>query len=179
LASLSGQPGSADPAQLQRNRIRSQRLHTSGRDRLPPSPPVGSPIVGLPVLPLGRYYPRETAADLAPDYGLYHQTTSTYQVAGTARLCLDEVLRTYAFGWLTPAAAIWPLIALLHRADALPVWVPIVAVVCWPSTATALAVMGLMYYRKNWAPLREVRWRGRHRPAMRGDETTREGHAEP
>lgn len=115
-------------------------------------------IIGLPILPFGRYYLRESGFDLGANYGVSGQTRTRYDIAGTARLRFSEILRTYAFCWLTPAAAIWPLIALLERADDFPVWVPITAVVVWPTTAIVLAVAALTYYRKKWAPLREVRW---------------------
>jgi hypothetical protein len=114
-------------------------------------------IVGFPIIPLERYYLREVSADFVTDYGAYSEITR-YDIAGTARLRLGEILRTYACVWLTPVVVILPLIALLLRANDIPLWVSITAVVLWPTTAICLAVMVLMYYRKHWAPLREVQW---------------------
>lgn len=112
-------------------------------------------IIGLPIVPLGRYYVRQarmTPKDIAGN-------VTRYDVAGTARLHPGEILRTYAFCWLTPLIGILPLIALLERADDFSVWISITAVAVWPTTVIVLCVWLLLHYRKHWAPLREVRWR--------------------
>jgi hypothetical protein len=112
-------------------------------------------IAGLPLVPLDRYYLREIGLHPRSNYV---ETITRYQIAGTAELRPDEILRTYAFGWLTPVAVIVPLLLLLARADDFPFWVPITALVLWPTAAIVLVVMALMYYRKHWAPMRKVRW---------------------
>jgi hypothetical protein len=114
-------------------------------------------IAGLPIIPLGRYYIREegTTVDGISD------TATRYTVAGTASLRVSEVLRTYAFSWLTPIAVIVPMIAVLHRADEVGFWWCLAMVTLWPITGIALAVTALYLYRDRWAPLREVRWRDR------------------
>ncbi|MEV4755820.1 hypothetical protein AB0J86_12010 [Micromonospora sp. NPDC049559] len=117
-------------------------------------------IIGLPIIPLDRYYLRERGF-ASKSIGLYSETTYRYNIAGWAKLRFGEVLRTYAFCWLATLGGVVPLLALLARADDFPVWVSITAMVVWPTTAIVLAVTGLMYYRKHWAPLREARWRGR------------------
>jgi hypothetical protein len=117
-------------------------------------------FAGLAVLPLDRYYLRDVGyeADASGD------TTTRYDIAGSAGLRPGEILRTYAFSWLTPVAAIWPLIAVLQRADDLPFWVSLGAVLLWPITVIALAVAGLAFYRNRLAPIRDVRWRTRTDP---------------
>jgi hypothetical protein len=114
-------------------------------------------IIGLPVLPLGRFYVRDDGMDFT-QAGV-NRTATRYRIGGTGRLRAVEVLRTYAFGWLTPVIAIVPLIALLYRADDVPIWLPLTAVCVWPTLAIVLAVAGVGYYRKHWAPRRAPRWR--------------------
>jgi hypothetical protein len=114
-------------------------------------------IIGLPAVPLGRYYVRDDGIALGQT-GV-NRSATRYRIGGTGRLRAAEVPRTYAFGWLTPIIAIVPLIALLYRADDMPLWLPITAVCVWPTLAIVLAVTGVGYYRKHWAPLRTVNWR--------------------
>ncbi|RZS43384.1 hypothetical protein EV193_102363 [Herbihabitans rhizosphaerae] len=116
-------------------------------------------IVGLPIMPLERYYVSDGVLAGGAMSGLYNETITRYRIVGVSQLRPAEVLRTYAFGWLTPLAAILPLLLLLARADDLPLWVTFTAVAVWPITAILIAVSALSHYRKNWAPVREVRWR--------------------
>jgi hypothetical protein len=120
-------------------------------------------VFGLPIAPLDRYYVRERGIDPArTDHSVI---TTRYEIAGRSPVRPAEVARTYAFGWLTPVAIIAPLLALLARADDLPFWLPLVALVVWPLTTIPLTVAMLMYYRDYLAPRREPRWHGRRRPS--------------
>ncbi|HZE39693.1 MAG TPA: hypothetical protein VE172_12870 [Stackebrandtia sp.] len=47
---------------------------------------------------------------------------------------------------------------LFSYIDEIPVWIPITALIMWPTTVIILAVVLLSHHRKHWAPLREVRW---------------------
>lgn len=113
-------------------------------------------VFGLPIAPLGRYYVRDHGIDPA---GTNHLTITTrYEIAGWSRVRAPEVARTYAYGWLTPAAILAPLLVLLGHADYLPWWLPLVALVVWPLTTIPLTVAMLMYYRDYLAPQRKPNW---------------------
>jgi hypothetical protein len=114
-------------------------------------------IIGLPLVPLGRYYLRDLGLDAARSDHVV--TTTRYDIAGRSRIRAAEVARTYAFGWLMPVVVLLPLLALFTWVDDLPVWIPLAAVVVWPIVAITVTVFVLMHYRDHWAPLRQPRWR--------------------
>lgn len=111
-------------------------------------------IAGLPIIPLGRYYVREEGMTVDATID-----TTRYTIAGTASLRMSEILRTYAFRWLTPIAVLVPMIAVLNRADDIGFWWILAVVLLWPITGITLAVTALTIYRDRWAPLRRARWR--------------------
>lgn len=112
-------------------------------------------LLGLPIAPLGRYYLREV--DMRPGPGTAGLVTR-YHIAGSSLLRPIEVVRTYAFCWLTPVAVVAPLLALLARADDYPWWLSIGAVAIWPIVAIVAIATALTFYRDRWAPRREARW---------------------
>lgn len=119
-------------------------------------------LFNLPIVPLGRYYLRELG--LRP--GSNHlETTTKYEIAGTAELHPGEILRTYAYSWLGTAAVIVPLLAFLAAVGDDAGLVTLAAIVLWPMLGIFISVMALMHYRKRWAPEREVFWREPADPA--------------
>lgn len=115
-------------------------------------------VLGLPVLPLGRYYLGAGLHELPTTMEQARTATSWYGVVGTARLNAGEALRTYLAGWLPPAAVVLGLIALLSRADDLPLWLTIGAVAVVPFASIIGGLWILDCYGTHWAPLREVHW---------------------
>ncbi|WP_146165611.1 hypothetical protein [Murinocardiopsis flavida] len=123
-------------------------------------------VIGLPVLPLDRYYLGAGLHRLPTTMEQARTGISRYEVAGTARLHAGEILRTYLGGWLPPAAVVLGLLALLSRADDLPLWLTIGAVAVVPLASIIGGLMVLDYYGAHWAPLREVHWVQEPRPGQ-------------
>jgi hypothetical protein len=120
-------------------------------------------ILGLPVLPLNRYYlqPGDTTFMTR---GSSSTLLSSYRIAGAADLRGTEILRTLLYCWLVgPAIVVGPLVLLFVNIDAIVHSVPggvltlIAGVLAWLiGSAVGLTVVQ-QYYRQHWAPLREVR----------------------
>lgn len=115
-------------------------------------------VFGLPVIPLGRYYLRQTSMSAQA-----MNTTTRYAIAGRSRLRFSEVLKTYLFCWIYgPAVVLIPILLLLSNADAVSDkvgfgWV-IGGFAFWLLASIAFLVTLLAFYRDNWAPIRQVRW---------------------
>ncbi len=112
-------------------------------------------MVILPVVPLGRYYVRQTG--FSDRSGLFSiRTTTGYEVIGRSRVRGIEVVRTYLVWWIVmPAALVGPNVA---------------AAVAWEgenaglhgmllSTGLVLLLLALWFlHRTYWRPVRAFRW---------------------
>ncbi|MBA0050180.1 hypothetical protein E0L36_04485 [Streptomyces sp. AJS327] len=112
-------------------------------------------MVLLPIVPLSRYYVRQTG--YRDESGLLtSRTTTTYEIVGRSRVRWTEVVRTYLLCWLVlPAVFVGPILFAVLR---------------WDSETSALygtfVSVGLFFllftlfllYRTYWRPVREVRW---------------------
>ncbi|WP_217166418.1 hypothetical protein [Streptomyces sp. AC512_CC834] len=112
-------------------------------------------MVILPVVPLGRYYVRQTG--YSDESGLLSiRTTTRYEIVGRSRVRWIEVVRTCLVWWIVmPAVFVGPSVA---------------AAVGWEDENAGLYGMFvsvglafllftlLFFYGKYWRPVREVRW---------------------
>lgn len=117
-------------------------------------------IVGLPIVPLGRFYLRETEK-LFSMQGAVSRETTRYAIAGRSRIRVGEVLRTYLFCWLLgPAIVLVPIGLLLGNADeisqSIGFWWVFGGFIFWLFASIFLLVFLMGAYRKRWAPLREA-----------------------
>jgi NADH:ubiquinone oxidoreductase subunit K len=119
-------------------------------------------VLGLPVLPLNRYYlqPGDTSFTIR---GTRSTQLTSYRIVGAADLRAAEILRTLLYCWLVgPAIVVLPLVLLFVNIDAIVDSVPggvltlIVVVLAWLVGSVAGLSAVLQVYRKRWAPLREV-----------------------
>lgn len=95
-------------------------------------------LVGLPVLPLGRYYITERGATSS-----HGQHTATYEFHGKSRLRIAEVLQMYLFCWVViPVVVLLPAFLLISHVDevtaATSFWVVIAGVAGCPLGGFAL-----------------------------------------
>jgi hypothetical protein len=111
-------------------------------------------MVILPVVPLGRYYVRQTGYR---DEGgpLSIRTTTTYEIFGRSRLRWIEVVRTYLAWWIVmPAAIFVPFAATVGRESENAELYGMAV-----SGGLVLLLLTLFFiYGRYWRPVREVRW---------------------
>ncbi|PZT71161.1 hypothetical protein DN402_02740 [Streptomyces sp. SW4] len=111
-------------------------------------------MVLLPVVPLGRYYVRQTG--YREDGGLlFHRATTGYEIVGRSRIRWTEVVRTYLACWIVmPGALVGPIVVALGReGDNAGLHGGLV------SGGLVIALLTLfVVYRTYWRPVREVHW---------------------
>jgi hypothetical protein len=125
-------------------------------------------VLGLPLIPLDRYYVTEQGSSTF-NAGNYSRTTTRYLIHGRSRLSAEEIVRTYLFQWLLgPAIVVVPVILWLSHAD------EIVGETTDSVSGARLAlliggfliwligsIIGLAFltttYRRRWAPVRKAR----------------------
>ncbi|WP_051791612.1 hypothetical protein [Amycolatopsis jejuensis] len=123
--------------------------------------------LGLPLVPLERYYLREVKtldAMLDAVRGLPWTHRKRYELSGQSRLRAAEILRTYLFCWVAgPVFIALPVALLLSFADELAESAGVFLLVILFGSVLAGSIMGLSAlharYQEQWAPLRTVRWR--------------------
>ncbi|HET6293975.1 MAG TPA: hypothetical protein VFG33_11390 [Kribbella sp.] len=119
--------------------------------------------MGLPLVPLDRYYLKETAV-VGQFTGGAWSTSSKYSIDGQSRPRLSEVLRTCLFAWIiAPGFVVGPIALLLVNADAISesfgfYWM-FGGFIFWLLASIPALAFLIGVYRRRWAPLREVRWR--------------------
>lgn len=124
-------------------------------------------LLGMPIIPLGRYYLRQGSTTGFAS-GSYTEYRTRYAIEGRARPRFFEIIRTYVFCWLIgPGVVLAPTLALLWRVDELSdaiapdsgwSFLAVTALALgWPVSAIVLLVMLLQNYRKHWAPVRTAR----------------------
>jgi hypothetical protein len=120
--------------------------------------------LGLPLIPLGRYYLKEAGMSLTSQ-GLGSTTTTRYEIFGVSPLRISEIIRTYLYCWLfVPALGAGPSLLLLADADDVAEVLPggIIGVIVLFAMMLIASVMLVVvihgYYREHWAPLREPEW---------------------
>jgi hypothetical protein len=125
-------------------------------------------LLGLPLIPLDRYYVTEQGTSTF-NAGNYSRTTTGYLIHGRSRLSAEEIVRTYLFQWvLGPAIVLVPIILWLSHADeivgettdsvsggrfALLIGVFLIWLI---GSISGLAFLTTTY-RRRWAPVREAR----------------------
>ncbi|GAA4518139.1 hypothetical protein GCM10023191_091810 [Actinoallomurus oryzae] len=121
--------------------------------------------LGLPLVPLDRYYLKETGMTVV-SHGFGSTTTTRYEIFGVAPLRGSEIIRTYLYCWLfAPLLGAGPTILLLSDADDVSAALPggVIALIVLFVLLLIASIMLLVaihgYYRKHWAPLREPEWR--------------------
>jgi hypothetical protein len=111
-------------------------------------------MVILPVVPLSRYYVRQTG--YSDESGLFStRTTTRYEIVGRSRVRWIEVVRTYLAWWIVmPAAFVGPIVAAVGREDENAGLYGM-----FISVGLVLLLLTLFFiYGRYWRPVREVRW---------------------
>ncbi|MFD5478763.1 hypothetical protein [Streptomyces hawaiiensis] len=111
-------------------------------------------MVILPVVPLSRYYVRQTG--YSDESGLFSiRTTTSYEIVGRSRVRWIEVVRTYLVWWIVmPTAFVGPIVAAVGREDEnAGLYGMFVSV-----GLVFLLLTLFFFYGKYWRPVREVRW---------------------
>lgn len=111
-------------------------------------------MVILPVVPIGRYYVRQTG--YADDSGLFStRTTTRYEIAGRTRVRGIEVILTYLAWWIVvPVAFLGPIIYAVGREEEnAPLYGMLVSVGLF-----FLLIVLFALYARRWRPVREFRW---------------------
>jgi hypothetical protein len=115
-------------------------------------------LFGLPIVPLGRYYLRQTTSEYRGP-----GTVTRYAIAGRSRPRAAEILRTYLYCWLfAPAIVLAPILTLLYNADHLAEkfafgWLLGAFFLC---LLVSIAILTTLHatYRTRWAPTRQAQW---------------------
>lgn len=125
-------------------------------------------VLGLPLIPLSRYYVAEQGTSFY-SIGTYSRTTTRYVIYGRSRLHAEEILRTYVFQWvLGPAFVLVPIILWLSHADEISgettdstsgwrISLLIGVFVIWLIGSIIALSFLTTTYRHRWAPLRKAR----------------------
>lgn len=111
-------------------------------------------MVILPVIPLSRYYVRQTG--YSDESGFFStKTTTRYEIVGRSRIRWIEVLRLYLAWWIVvPTAVVGPIVVDLRSEDENDgLYGMFVSVGLF---FLLLILFGL--YAKYWRPVREFRW---------------------
>ncbi|MGW0602058.1 hypothetical protein ACWD11_33730 [Streptomyces sp. NPDC002776] len=111
-------------------------------------------MVILPVVPLSRYYVRQTG--YSDQSGLFStRTTTSYDIVGRSRVRWIEVVRTYLVWWIVmPAAFVGPIVVAVGQEDEnAGLYGMFVSV-----GLVFLLLTLVFFYGKYWRPVREVRW---------------------
>jgi hypothetical protein len=112
-------------------------------------------MVILPVIPLSRYYVRQTG--YSDESGLFSvKTTTSYEIIGRSRVRWIEVVRTYLVWWIVmPAALVGPNVAAAvgSEDESAGLYGMFVSV-----GLTCLLLTLFFFYGRYWRPVRGVRW---------------------
>lgn len=136
------------------NAIGTMLLHNSRADETGGSFATCWFMVILPVIPLSRYYVRQTG--YRDESGFFSiRTTTSYEIVGRSRVRWIEVVRTYLAWWIVmPAAFLGPIVVAVGKEDEnAGLYGMFVSV-----GLVFLLLILFALYAKYWRPVREVRW---------------------
>lgn len=111
-------------------------------------------MVILPVIPLGRYYVRQTG--YRDESGFFStKTTTSYEIIGRSQVRWIEVVRTYVAWWIVmPTALVGPIFAAAgwedQNAELYGMFISVGLIL--------LLITLFLFYARYWRPVREVRW---------------------
>lgn len=113
-----------------------------------------------PVIPIGRYYVRETGSSNLPGHSV-----TRYEILGQARLDPLALVRTLLFCWIcAPGLVVGPSVLLLSHADDLvyganwSIWLLIATFIVLLIAGITATTLLIINWQRRWAPLHQVRW---------------------